>query len=90
MGQRIFACLNFRDFFYFGGFHEIKLFRIREFSFFSSSAVVEVVFASAFVLLAEFAKHKTSRILPDLQYTFVTHRTGILEHPLFFLLVKVE
>ena len=44
--------------------------RIREFTFFFSSAIMIIFFARfrEFVLLAKFAKIKTLEILPDLQY----------------------
>ena len=64
----IFAYSNFR------GFLILRLFtkfRIREFSFFFSSAIIKIIFTrflnSPIVLLAKFAKIKTSLILPDLQ-----------------------
>ena len=64
----IFACLNFREFLISRLF---TISKICEFSFFFSSAITVIIFARfLFVLLAEFAKIKISRILPELQYIF--------------------
>ena len=65
----IFRVFKFSRIFYFGTFTK---FRIREFLFSFSSAIIIIIFAICwirkFVLLATFAQIKTSRILSDLQY----------------------
>ena len=65
----IFACLNFRAFMICG---LLTKFRICEFLFFFSSPFIIIIFKK-FVLLAKFAKIKTSRIL--LVYILITHTT---------------
>ena len=68
----IFACLNFREFPILGLFTK---FRIREFSFFFSSATIIIIFAgflnSLICAPREIFKIKTSRILPDLQCIYI-------------------
>ena len=59
----IFACSNIREFLILGLFTK---FRIREFSFFFRSDIIIVIFARFWN--SNFAKIKTTRILPDLHY----------------------
>ena len=63
----IFAYLKFREFFI---LRLLTKFRIRNFLFLFSSDIITRIFARIreFLLFAKFAKNKTSRILPDLQY----------------------
>ena len=65
----IFACLNIREFLILGLFTKP---RIRDFLFIFCSAIRIIIFAwflnSRICPPREFAKIKTSRILPDLQY----------------------